>query len=147
MQAVQHFPRSDMTRQILKAVQHGQPAIIENNGRPEAAMVDIIDYYILRAVVYYHNISQLSAPENGTLADTIATLSDSPQERFNLVFAHYLSEHVSLARAAELLEMSAVDLRLRCARLDVSLRLGPANLEEARMEIEAALATAPISTL
>jgi hypothetical protein len=60
------------------------------------------------------------------------------QDRYNLVIAHYLAETVSLSRAAELLDLSWLDLRTRCVRLDVPLRTAPGDLAEARADLEAA---------
>jgi len=53
------------------------------------------------------------------------------------VLAYYLGEAISLGRAAELLGLPWVDLRLRLARLGIPLRLGPETIEELRAEIEA----------
>ena len=54
-----------------------------------------------------------------------------------MVMAHYLGEAISLGRAAELLDLPWMDLRLRLARLGIPLRLGPESIEELRAEIEA----------
>lgn len=51
----------------------------------------------------------------------------------------YLADDISLGKAAELLGLSRFELQERFARLGISLRLGPATLEEARAEVEAAL--------
>lgn len=59
--------------------------------------------------------------------------------------AHYLAGAISLSRAAELLDLSWLDLRTRCLRLDVPLRVGPANLDEAQADIEVAEAWAAVS--
>jgi predicted HTH domain antitoxin len=59
--------------------------------------------------------------------------------------AHYLAEAISLGRAAELLDLSWLDLRTRCLRLDVPLRAGPTDVDEARADVEAAEAWATVS--
>jgi predicted HTH domain antitoxin len=51
--------------------------------------------------------------------------------------AHYLGGAISLGRAAELLKLPWVDLRMRIARLDIPLRVAPETIEELRAEIEA----------
>jgi predicted HTH domain antitoxin len=63
-----------------------------------------------------------------------------PQARYDLVLAHYLAGAISLARAAELLDLSWLELRARCLRLDVPLRTAPADLDQARADVEAAAA-------
>ena len=42
------------TSQIIRNVLRGQPTIIENHGQPEVAIVDVIDYLILRALAHFH---------------------------------------------------------------------------------------------
>ena len=63
----------------------------------------------------------------------------SMQERYNLVVAYYLSGAISLGRAAELLKLAAIDLRIRLARLQIALRLGPVDIDDARAEVQVAL--------
>jgi len=63
---------------------------------------------------------------------------DDIEARYVLVFAHYLAGRISLARAAELLELSWLELRTRCIRLDVPLRTAPADA--AKMAADAAVA-------
>jgi hypothetical protein len=47
---------------------------------------------------------------------------------------------ISLARAAELLDLPWLDLRTRFLRLDVPLRASPADVDEARADAAAAAA-------
>ena len=42
------------TRQVINAVIRGEATLIESHGQPEAAIVDIVDYRIMRAVLRYH---------------------------------------------------------------------------------------------
>lgn len=42
------------TSQIIRNVLRGQPTVIENHGQPEVAIVDVIDYLILRALAHFH---------------------------------------------------------------------------------------------
>ena len=139
MRYVQHVRKTDLARhthQVINAVLRGQTAVIESHGQPEAAIIDILDYRILRAAMRYY----AQQPE----IDVEAGLSDQEkalpnlQDRFNLVMAHYLAGTISLARAAELLGLSWLDLHTRCLRLDVPLRTAPANLAEAKANIKAA---------
>ena len=139
MRYVQHVRKTDLARhthQVINAVLRGQTAVIESHGQPEAAIIDILDYRILRATMRYY----AQQPE----IDIEAGLSDQEealpylQDRFNLVMAHYLAGTISLARAAELLGLSWLDLHTRCLRLDVPLHTAPANLAEAKANIKAA---------
>ncbi len=123
------------THQIIRNVQRGQMAIVESHGQAEAAIMDIIDYRILRAMAAYS--SAPSASDFIPDEQAIRNLADE-QERYDQVLSAYLAEAISLARAAELLDLPVIDLRFRFARLDVPLRLGTATEDEAAQEIEQA---------
>ena len=130
MRYVQHVRKTDLARnthQVINAVLRGQTAVIESHGQPEAAIIDIMDYRILRAVMRYY----AQQPEIDIEAGLSKQEVEAPpnlQDRFSLVMAHYLAGAISLARAAELLDLSWLDLRTRCLRLDVPLRTAPTNL-------------------
>ncbi len=137
MHYVQHIPKTDLarkTRQVLLAVRRGQTTIVENHGQPEAAIIDIIDYRIVRAVLRYHANPADIDPEAG-FPDKALDGIDDPQARFDLVLAHYLARAISLERVAELLDLAWADLRFRFNRLDVPIFVGPENMEELKQEL------------
>jgi prevent-host-death family protein len=138
MESIQHVRKTDLarnTREVLNTVMRGQTALIESHGKPEAAIIDIVDYLIVRAVLRYHaQPPQIDA--DAGLTDAAAAAAPDLQARYNLVLAYYLADAISLSRAAELLTLSSFDLRMRFVRLDVPLRLGPATIEEALAEVE-----------
>ena len=141
MQTMQHVRKTDLarnTRQVLKNVQRGRTAIIESHGQPEAAIVDISDYLIGRAVMRYYGQRPPIEIEAGLTDERVSALSEE-QDRYDLVFAHYLAGAISLSRAAELLGLTWLDLRTRCLRLDVPLHTAPATLDEARADADLAL--------
>lgn len=140
MNAIQYVRKTDLarnTREIMRKVQRGQIAIVENHGQAEAAILDIVDYYILRAVARYHANPPLVEP--GGISDEAAAKLVDPQERFDVVMAHYLSEYISTGRTAELLGMVWADMRAHFARLDVPLNLGPRTSAEAQDEVRGAM--------
>jgi len=141
MESVQRIRKTDLarnTRDVLNTVMRGQTAVIESHGKPEAAIIDIVDYLIVRAVLRYHaQPPQIDA--DAGLTDAAAASAADLQARYNLVLAYYLADAISLSRAAELLNLSSFDLRMRFVRLDVPLRLGPATIEEAIADAEVAL--------
>jgi predicted HTH domain antitoxin len=144
MQSIQRVRKTDLarsTRQVINNVLRGQTAVVESHGQPEVAIMDIVDYRITRAVMRYYAQQPEIDVEEG-LADQQVTSTSDPQERFNLVLAHYLAGAISLGRAAELLELPWVDLRTRFQRLDVPLRVAPSDLQEARLDVEVAEAWA-----
>ena len=127
MTVVQRVSRTELarhTRRVLTDVQRGRTALIESHGEPEAVLLDIVDYRILRAVMRYHASLPSIHPEAGLLASVVQALGDG-EDRYALIFAHYLAGSISLARAAELLGFPWLELRTRCLRLDVPLRTGP----------------------
>jgi predicted HTH domain antitoxin len=144
MQSIKRVRKTDLarsTRQVINNVLRGQTAVVESHGQPEVAIMDIVDYRIIRAVLRYYAQQPEIDVEEG-LADQQVTSTSDPQERFNLILAHYLAGAISLGRAAELLELPWVDLRTRFQRLDVPLRVAPSDLQEARLDVEVAEAWA-----
>jgi len=144
MESIQRIRKTDLarnTREVLNTVMRGQTALIESHGKAEAVIIDIVDYWILRAVMRYHARPPQIDVDAG-LTDAAAAATSDRQARTNLVLAHYLADAISLSRAAELLGLPSFDLRLRFVRLDVPLRLGPATIEEALAEVEVALSLA-----
>ena len=141
MNGIQHVSKTDLarkTRQVIRTVQRGETAVIESHGEEEAVIIDILDYRILRAVMRYH-----ARPKRGELRDEDLRRIADAQVRCNLVLAHYLSGAISVARVAELLDLSPFELRNRFQRLDVPLRAAPADIAEANADFEAARASRP----
>ncbi len=138
VESVRHVRKTDLarnTRQVINAVLRGQTAVIESHGQPEVAILDLVDYRIIRAVMRYYAQEPEIDAEAGLADEQVAALSDT-QERFDLVLAHYLARAISLGRAAELLDIYWLDLRTRFLRLDVPLRTAPADLAEALADVE-----------
>jgi predicted HTH domain antitoxin len=138
MESIQRIRKTDLarnTREVLNTVMRGQTALIESHGKAEAAIIDIVDYLILRAVMRYHARPPQIDVDAG-LTDASAAATSDLQARYNLVLAYYLAAAISLSRAAELLGLSSFNLRTRFVRLDVPLRLDPATIEEALAEVE-----------
>jgi prevent-host-death family protein len=125
------------TSRIIRNVLRGQPAVIESHGQPEVAIVDVADYLILRAVARYHENPPTINP-NGLTDDEANQLTD-PQDRYNVVMAHYLAGAISTGRTAELLGLPWIELRERFRRLDVPIHLGSNSVEEAHQELDSLL--------
>ena len=141
MELIQTVRKTDLARnthRIIQKVLRGQTAVIESHGQPEAVIVDIIDYYLQRAAIKYYAQSDQDINQFGLDSENVRQQA-SDEERYNLVVAHYLSESISLGRAAELLELPQADLQLRLVNLGIPLRQGPATSEEARQDVINAL--------
>lgn len=124
------------TRQVIRNAQRGQTILIENHGQAEAAILDILDYRILRAFMAYH-AHQPAVDPDGIPDQKLSGLKES-QDIFNLVLAYYLGGAISLGRAAELLDLPALDLQARFQRLEVPIQLGPEDAQAALDEIRTA---------
>jgi predicted HTH domain antitoxin len=57
--------------------------------------------------------------------------------RWSVVVGAYQDQQINLGKAAELLALTELELRQRFIELGVPLRVGPADLAEARAEVEA----------
>jgi len=142
MEPARNVSSSDLSaegRQLLDAVRRGETVFVEEEeGRAEAALMDITDYRILRAVMHVLAAGPGIDPDEG-LPESELTGDPGEQERYNQVLAHYLGEGISLSRAAELLEMAPNVLRDRFDRLNVPRRIAPSGAEEARRDVQTAL--------
>jgi prevent-host-death family protein len=144
MEYVYHVPKTELarkTRQVIQAVQRGQTVVVEHHGHPEAAIMDIMDYYLLRAVLHYHTHTPSIDPDEG-LDDKVIVAQESQQERTNQVIAYYLAAAISLGRASELLDLPWLDLRTRFLRLDIPVRTAPADPDEITSDLDNATAYA-----
>ncbi|MEI6290461.1 MAG: hypothetical protein WCP19_08520 [Chloroflexota bacterium] len=120
------------TSQIIRSVLRGQTAVVENHGQPEVAIVDVIDYLILRAVTFYHSGVPSPLDPDGPTDKEFKKLS--LQARYNRAMDYYLAEACSTGRMAELLQIPWLELRERFNRLGVPLFLGPRTIQEGREE-------------
>lgn len=112
---------SPATRDLVDRVQRGELAIVESGGEEQVVLLDAVDFRLLRALAAYATRS-----------------AEEPHESEFSPIRRYLDDQISLGKAAELLHLSRFDLIDRFQRLGIPLRMGPASLEEARAEVEAA---------
>lgn len=143
MEKIIRIPKTDLarnTRQVIRSVQRGQATVIENHGEEEAVILDILDYRILRAVMRHYSHPQKAHPSG--LSDDKAKGQPDIQSRWDLVIAYYLTGAISLARAAELLDLSTFELRSHFQRLDVPLRMGADDVDEIQSDLSTARAIA-----
>jgi hypothetical protein len=136
------------TRQVVDQARRGRAVIVESYGEEQVAILDAADYRCLRAMAAYYALPAHPAPvldaslaprglDAGEVQQAIAAEDGDAQAAWNRVITAYLDGDISLGRAAELLGMSRFDLQERFNRLGLPLRIGPANLDEARREVAA----------
>ena len=113
------------TQEVVDRVQHGEIAVVESFGHEQAVVLDPLDFRLLRALAQCAISEKEREPQE-----------DDPDVR---ALHAYLAEEISLGKTADLLGLSRFELQERFLRLGVPLRLGPATLEEARVEVDAAM--------
>jgi hypothetical protein len=127
------------TRQALEQARRGQTVLVESYGEEQVAIVDALDYYLLRAAARYR--ARLESPaydaatipeglDEETVATAVSRAQGDAQAAWYLVIAAYLDGHISLGRAAELLHLNRFDLTVRFNRLGLPLRVGPSLVDE-----------------
>ena len=139
MDTLSYVSKTDLarkTRQVIRSVQRGQTVIVESHGQPEAAILDMPDYYILRAVTRYHTERPKIDFEADYPDEGLTSLPE--QERYDRAMGAYLAGAISLGRAAELMGLEWIDLRSRLQRLNAPLRIGPESVEEALQDADVA---------
>lgn len=138
MHVTKHISRAELAGDptgVLHAIRRGETVMVEDRGRPEAAIIDPVDFQIILAVISYYG--SRPDPEAGLPDSKLAGLSNS--ERFDTAIAHYLAE--SMSRTTEILEISWLELRERFARRGVPLHTAPADLEGAKQDLLVAEST------
>jgi hypothetical protein len=139
MEYMQRIPKTELarkTRQVIREVQRGYTVLIENHGQAEAAIMDIVDYRLLRAFLNYHARSP-KIDSKGVDPKQLAE-KDDPQSVYDFVLAHYLAGAISLGKVAELLDLPFLDLQFRFRRLDLPLKLGAEESQSVQDEVDAA---------
>ena len=64
-------------------------------------------------------------------------VEENVEIRWSVVVGAYQDRQINLGKAAELLELTELELRDRFIELGIPLRIGPADLAEARAEVGA----------
>lgn len=127
---------------VIETVRREGPALVERQGEPQAAIVDITDYRLLRAAARAQaepldRASLEQALEQGLFDEALARATDT-QARYDAVVKYHLAGVISTGRMAELLGLPFIDLSTRFHRLGIPLRVGPQTVEEVLRDAEVA---------
>lgn len=116
----------------LERARHGETLVIEEQGKPRIAMVDLTDLRLLRAASSRYPIAEGEAdtPAEGEALEG--------QALYDAVVTQYFAESISLSRAAELLAMTWLELRERLHRLGITTLPTPSDTEELAEDLKAA---------
>jgi antitoxin (DNA-binding transcriptional repressor) of toxin-antitoxin stability system len=115
---------SENLPEIIDRVQPGEVVIIQQADQEQVVLMDPVDFRLLHALARCASAEQ----DRGQEAD------DSDVQALRAC----LAMEISLGKAAELLGLHRLELQEHLHRLGAPLHLGPATLEEAWAEIEAA---------
>jgi predicted HTH domain antitoxin len=139
MEDIQCVPKTDLarkTRQVIRNVQARPDCSGEKSRAGRNGHSGYLDYRILRAFMAYHARPPKVNPQ-GLDSKLLEGLDDS-QKGCDLILVHYLDGAINLGRAAELLDLPAVELQVRFQRLDVPFKLGPEDKPATLDEVSAA---------
>lgn len=142
MNVTRHISRAELAGDpagVLQAVRSGETVMVEDHGRPEAAIIDPLDLRIMLAVISYYLSRPKIDPERGLPESSLVQLSAS--SRLETAVSHYLAGAISLARTAEVIEISWLELRERFSRLGIPVRTAPTDLEGAKHDLLVAEST------
>ena len=107
--------------EVFDKLLRGRAALIEKHRKPQAVLLDIYDFYGLRAAAVFKVNKFDIAP--GDLDQVVENCEDEA-ETYLLVIGHYLAGEIDLPRAADLLDVSSEELSARFQRLQILVRAG-----------------------
>ena len=107
--------------EVFDKLLRGRAALIEKHRKPQAVLLDIYDFYGLRAAAVFKVNKFDIAP--GDLDQVVENCEDEA-ETYLVVIGHYLAGEIDLSRAADLLDVSSEELSARFQRLQIPVRAG-----------------------
>ena len=115
---------SQNVQEVFERVRPGEVLVVEQSGEERMVIMGLVDFRLLLALA------------KCAIGEEHVQESEDPDAK---ALRAYVAMEISLGKAAELLGLHRLELQEHLHRLGVPLHLGPATLEEARAEIEAAL--------
>lgn len=107
------------SREVFDKLIRGRAALIEKHGKPQAVLLDIYDFYGLRAAAGFAvNKFDISS---GDLEQAVEACEDEAETHL-LVIGHYLAGEIGLQKTAELLDVPVEELRARFNRLQIPIK-------------------------
>ncbi len=111
------------TRKVIDMARRGYTIIVTVHGDEQVALMDVVDYRLMRALVEYRSGGdkelRTEAPRELSEQEVQKAVKDAngdPQAAWNLVIGAYMDGEVSLGRAAELLGVLRFELEERLRR-------------------------------
>ena len=116
--------RTELIREsgdVFDKLLRGRAALIEKHRKPQAVLLDIYDFYGLRAAAAFEIKKFDITP--GDLDQVVESCKDEA-EAYLQVIGYYLAEEIGLSRAADLLDVPQEELSARFQRLQIPIRQG-----------------------
>ena len=145
METISRTQLARRTREVIEAARRRGPVMVESYGQEQVAVLDALDFRLLRAAATHRNRAARSdAPRGHGAAGTeplglteaevqacVDRAGGDVQAGWNLVLEAYLTGDTSLGRTAELLRMSRWELQDRLERLGIALQDAPEDMASA----------------
>jgi hypothetical protein len=104
---------------VFDKLLRGRAALIEKHRKPQAVLLDIYDFYGLRAAAAFEvNKFEITSGD----LDQVIEKSEDEAENYLVVIGHYLAGEIDLTRAADLLDVPHDELSARFTRLQIPVR-------------------------
>jgi hypothetical protein len=119
--------RTDLVRdagEVFDGLMRGGMAMIEKRGKPQAILIDIYDFYCLRAAAF-HGINRVKITKKEL--EEFVKSGPGEDELHVKVIGKYLAKGITLEKAAELLGIPSLELKSRFLRLHLPIREGNNN--------------------
>lgn len=107
--------------EVFDKLLRGRAALIEKHRKPQAVLLDIYDFYGLRAAAAFE-VNKFEI-YSGDL-DQVVDNCEGEVDVYELVIGHYLAGEIDLSRAADLLDVPQEELSARFQRLEIPIRVG-----------------------
>lgn len=122
IQDFQLVTRTELQRdsaEIFDKLIRGRAVLMEKHGKPQAVLLDIYDFYGLRAAAgFVVNKFDISS---GNLDQTVEACENEAETHL-LVIGHYLAGEIGLQKTADLLDVPVEELRARFNRLQILIK-------------------------
>ncbi len=102
----------------------GRAALIDKHGKPQAVLLDIYDFYGLRAAAAFEIKKFDITPGD---MDQVVDSCEDEAEVYLQVIGYYLAGEIGLTRAADLLDVPEEELSARFQRLEIPIRAEEAD--------------------
>ena len=130
------------TREIVEMALQQSAVLVESFGEEQVAVVDALDYRLLRALARVGTVTRTQPEASAGLDESemrqaVARAGGDVQAGWDMAVGAYLRGDISLGRAAVLLGLSRFDLARRLNRVGAPPPQAPQGADEVRGDLAA----------